>query len=370
MFPPLSSCYPQSAYPYLQLPTLQITSQVPYYSQPVPYGAPIQYVYVYVPYPAPALTAGSANCFEGIRGAGERSGPEGYGGPGRGFGGAVGGGRARNDAQSQEVVNANAAKFEQYVYEDEQTGKTLEYSLYVPEGIGSGDKLPLVMYMPDLTGSNIGAEAIVRQYFGANVWVTDEFQQKHPSFVLVPAFMGMATSDSWQVSDEVDMTIRLIENLESRYTIDEARIYTTGQSMGCMASLYLNSKHPDFFAASIYVSGQWDISVLKVLEAQKFFYIVAGGDKKASTGQDEVMAMFDADGVPYSFGEWDAQDDQAAQDAAAEALIAEGLSANMVRFETGTVLKGQGRMEHMASFNHAYKLGPIRDWLFDQSNDG
>ena len=73
------------------------------------------------------------------------------------------------------------------------------------------------------------------------------------------------------------------------------------------------------------------------------------------------MAMLDADGVPYSFGEWGAQGDRSVQDAAAEALIAKGLSANMVRFEAGTVLAGQSGMEHMASFDYAYKLAPVRD---------
>ena len=47
----------------------------------------------------------------------------------------------------------------------------------------------------------------------------------------------------------------------------------------------------------MYGSGQWDTSVLKMMEDQKFFYITAGGDAKASGGQDDVMAMFDSDGV-------------------------------------------------------------------------
>ncbi len=40
----------------------------------------------------------------------------------------------------------------------------------------------------------------------------------------------------------------------------------------------------------------------------------------------------------------------------------------MIRFETGTVCKeGQTGMEHMASFNYAYKLETVRDWLYAQS---
>ena len=48
-------------------------------------------------------------------------------------------------------------------------------------------------------------------------------------------------------------------------------------------------------------------------------------------------------------------------------LLAEGLNANMIRFETGTVFKeGESGMEHMASFNYGYKLTAVRDWLFEQ----
>ena len=103
------------------------------------------------------------------------------------------------------------------------------------------------------------------------------------------------------------------------------------------------------------------------LENQKFFYITAGGDAKASGGQDEVKAMFDADGVPYGYGTWNAQNSVDEQNAAASELIALGYNANMIRFETGSVLNGGQGMEHNASFNYGYKIPAVRDWLFEQS---
>ena len=166
----------------------------------------------------------------------------------------------------------------------------------------------------------------------------------------------------------METAVRLLQALQETYSIDPNRLYTTGQSMGCMTSLYLNSVYPDLFAASMFVSGQWDISVLKPLEERKFFYITAGGDTKASGGQDEVMAMFDADGIAYTYGTWNAQDSAEEQDAAVEVLTAQGQNANMVRFETGSVFKeGESGQEHMASFNYGYKLTAVRDWIFQQS---
>jgi len=294
-------------------------------------------------------------------GGGPRGG--GMGGPG----GRMGGGMVQNDEEIQAVLDENASKFQQFTFTDEETGISFEYSLYVPEDYDASQSYPLVMFIPDSTGAGKSAAEIVQQYYGATVWVTDEEQAKHASFVLVPAFTGTVTTDNWEADPQIDATVKLIGQLASEYSIDENRLYTTGQSMGCMSSLYLNSKYPDLFAASLYVSGQWDISVLSGMENQKFFYVTAGGDEKASGGQDEVMAMFDADGVAYSYGTWSAQDGAEAQNAAVEALLQEGLDANMIRFETGTVFKeGQTGMEHMASFNYAYKLEAVRDWLFEQ----
>ena len=58
-----------------------------------------------------------------------------------------------------------------------------------------------------------------------------------------------------------------------------------------MITMYLAAKHPDLFAAELLVSGQWDISELKPLATQKFFYIAAGGDEKASGGQRELLSV-------------------------------------------------------------------------------
>ena len=295
--------------------------------------------------------------------------PMGQGGPG-GMRGGPGGGMmgGSTDPAIQAVLDENADKFEQRIFDDPETGVSLEYSLYIPAGYDENTAYPLLMYIPDATGAGKTARQIVEQYYGAVVWVTEEDQAKHPSFVVVPAFSETVVNDNWETSEQIEAAVNLIEQLQTEYSIDESRIYATGQSMGCMTSLYLNSKYPDLFAASVFVSGQWDISVLKPLEQKSFFYITAGGDANASGGQDEVMAMLDADRVPYTYGSWNAQNSDEDQTAAVEALLAEGLPVNMIRFETGTVFKeGETGMEHMASFNYAYILSAVRDWLFSQA---
>ena len=298
-------------------------------------------------------------------GDGRMGGRGGNGGHGRN-GGGMGGFQMENDPEVQEVLESASDKFIQDTFTDPDTGTALEYSLFVPADYNETEDYPLIMFIPDSSGSGKSAAELVEQYYGAAVWATDEEQEKHPSFVLVPAFSETVVDDDWNTSDQIETAVKLIQSMEETYSIDTDRIYTTGQSMGCMTSLYLNSIYPDLFAASLYVSGQWDISVLDGMKEQTFFYITSAGDTKASGGQREVMDMFDADGVNYTYGEWNCKDTD--QNEKAEELISEGLSANMIRFDaeftddSGT----QQSLTYMLSFNYAYKIEAVRDWLFEQ----
>ena len=287
----------------------------------------------------------------------------GNGGPG----GGIGGFQMDNDPEVQEVLDAAGKKFTQETFTDPDTGTALEYSLYIPVDYDETAEYPLIMFIPDSSGSGKSAAEIVEQYYGAAVWASDEEQEKHPSFVLVPAFSETVVDDNWNTSDQIETAVKLIESIQEEYSIDSDRIYTTGQSMGCMTSLYLNSEYPDLFAASLYVSGQWDISVLKNMEDQKFFYITSAGDNKASGGQSEVMEMLDADSIAYTYGEWNCKDTD--QNEKAEALISEGLPANMVRFDAEFTddSGNQQSLTHMLSFNYTYKIEAVRDWLFEQT---
>lgn len=274
----------------------------------------------------------------------------------------------KNTPEIQAVLDNNANKFNQFTFTDPTNDVSLEYSLFVPENYDASKKYPLLMFIPDATGAGKTAKQIVEQYYGASIWVDAADQAKHPAFILVPAFSGVVVDDNGNVSNQVESAINLISQLRQDYSIDANRIYTTGQSMGCMTSLYMNSKYPDLFAASLFVSGQWDISVLAPLKSKKFFYITAGGDTKASGGQTEVMNMLDNDGIKYTYAQWNAQDDSDTQNASVDKLLDEHANINMVRFETGSVLgDNTGGMEHMASFNYAYKLSRVRDWLFEQT---
>ena len=308
-----------------------------------------------------AENEGPRGGFDGQRGAG---GPNGGGGGGQADKSA--------DAQLQAMIAEVAPKFQLLTFEDDETGTTLQYQLYIPESYDETQSYPLIQFIPD--SSVVGGEAgyVLTQGWGGLIWATDEEQAKHPAFVVVPVFTETIVDDSFNHSDQIEVALRLIQSLTEQYSIDTNRLYTTGQSMGGMTSFYLNVAYPDLFAASLFVGSQWDNGILSALEDDSFFYIVAAGDPRASEGQSGLMAVFDGDGAAYSHAEWSAQDDAETQNAAVEALLAEGNNANFITFALGSTTTdgstgGGGAGEHMTSFDYAYKLEAVRDWLFEQS---
>ena len=307
----------------------------------------------------------------------ENNGPrEGMGGGPNGErgGGRMGGGQTdkSSDTELQAMIAGVAPKFQLLTYEDEETGTALQYQLYVPESYDESESYPLIQFIPDASVVGRDADYVLTQGWGGLIWATDEEQAKHPAFVVVPVFTETIVDDSFNHSEQIEVAVRLIQSLTEAYSIDTNRLYTTGQSMGGMTSFYLNTAYPDLFAASLFVGSQWDNSILNVLEDKKFFYIVAAGDPKASEGQAGLKEVFDRDQASYSSAEWSAQDPQETQNTAVETMLSEGNKANFVTFSlgsttadgsTGSSMAG----EHMTSFDYAYKIEAVRDWLFQQT---
>jgi len=304
-------------------------------------------------------------------------------------------------------------KFEQSSYTDPDTGLTVPYNLFVPEGYDESKTYPIILYIADssLVGQDVTAP--LSQY-GALIWASDVEQAKHESLVLVPEYPEVILDDhgSFTMTDYVTLTPRLLQSVISQYSVDPARVYGTGQSMGCMTVMYLAAQDPDLFAAELFVSGQWDVTTLSGLTQEKFFFIAAGGDENATGGQTDVQGLLTSAGVPFQTATWDATWSASEFTEAAAELFAAGDDVNFATFETGTVLEvadstststagsmtatattaamtapsggmtppsggmtppsdgsagGASSSEHMASFEPAYKIASLRDWLYEQT---
>ena len=303
-------------------------------------------------------------------------------GPGGGPNGPRGGSRGGNggavdkssDAELQKMITEIIPQYQSVTWEDPDTGISLQYQLFIPADYDPNEQYPLIQFIPDSSVVGKGADAVLTQGWGGLIWASEQEQAKHPCFVVVPVFTDTVVDDSFNHSEQIEAAVHFIQYLLQTYSIDPDKLYTTGQSMGGMTSFYLNITYPELFATSLFVGSQWDNSKLNILENKSFFYIVSAGDPKASAGQSELLAVFDADGAAYAHEEWGAQDPADEQNAAVEAMLSEGHSANFVTFTAGTTLAegasaSSGAGEHMTSFDFAYKIEAVRDWLFRQTAD-
>lgn len=277
-----------------------------------------------------------------------------------------------NDVELQLILDETVSKFNQIDYSDIKTGRKFSYNIFIPKNYNVTKAYPLVLFLIDASAVGEETKVALTQGYGAVVWALKEEQQKHPCFIVAPEYPENILNGEDKVTSHVDATLNLLEIIQKDYNIDTNRLYITGQSMGCMTALYLNGTHPDLFAASIYVDGQWNTDILQPLENQKFFYFSAQGDKKASKGMENVKAMFDKDNVNYVQEILDAKAPNNEINELIDDVISKGYHANFISWKKGSVLPddvdGNSRgVEHMYSFDHAYKIRNVRDWLFKQS---
>lgn len=274
------------------------------------------------------------------------------------------------------VLNEVESKYKQETFNDSKTGKTIEYNIYLPDNYDSSKKYPLLVFIADSSLVGRGTTASLEQGYGGVIWATSEDQNKHEAIVVVPVYNEVIIDDmhGYTTTEYLDATKNLIDSISSKYSVDTNRIYGTGQSMGGMTMLYLASKYPDLFAAELFVSCQWRIEELHNLDSQTFFYVAAGGDQKASAGQKEVLEYLQGKNIKVStLTDVDATLSNIEFTAKINDMLKDNNKINVLTFKSGTVTssssgsRGMGSSEHMSSFNYAYRISAIRDWLFEQN---
>ena len=267
------------------------------------------------------------------------------------------------------MVSEVKSKFSTGEYSDADSGLSVPYNIFLPEDYDESKTYPMVVFIGDATTVGTDMEYSITQGWGGVVWAASAEQEKHEAIVLIPVFPETVIDDNngENKSGYLELIPNMITEIAGKYHADTSRIYGTGQSMGAMATLYTATNHPDLYAGILIVDGQWNTEELQGIESQNMVYIAAGGDKKASQGQEDVKKLLDTLGTQYSQASgWNAQADEKELSSSCEQLFAEGNAINFITWESGTVLNGGNGSEHMASFDYAYKLEKVRDWLFEQ----
>lgn len=250
-----------------------------------------------------------------------------------------------------------ADDFKQEEFVSPYTGQVLPYNIYLPEDYDPAKKYPLLLFIHDAGVASSQVKQPLYQGNGATSWAEPEAQARHRCIVVAPEYPYITVDDNWNYSHHLDATIALLKDLQTRYSVDSSRIYTTGQSMGCMSSIVMMLKEPDMFAGALLVAGKWLPSIMAPLDKQNIWIISCEGDSSSNSLQGQAVEIWRNQGSKVSEATWDMTQTPEALSDEADKMRAEG---NHLLF---THLTGGN---HRATWFVAYGIKGVQDWLFEQ----
>ena len=274
--------------------------------------------------------------------------------------------------ENNKIKNLIVENFKQFVYKDTKTGTTVKYNLYIPKNYDKNKKYPLVLFMHDAGVLSEDTKTTLLQGNGAISFATPEEQERHEAFVLAPQYSRKVVDDNGDITSDLDATVNLIKDyLISKYSIDEKKLYATGQSMGGMMAIVMNYKYPELFAASYLVACQWDPKEVSTMARNNLWITVSTGDAKAYPGMNAITSELIKRGAIVAKDSWRADYTDAQFLEGARKVIAQQSNIKYITLEKGTnpylPKDANPGLEHSGTWKVAYSIPGIKDWMFLQS---
>jgi predicted peptidase len=141
------------------------------------------------------------------------------------------------------------------------------YRLFVPPGYDPHQKYPIILWLHGAAGrgSDNTSQLSGGNFAGSHIWTTAENQQRYHAFVLAPQVdvtKGWARPRTNTPPVAIRLALEILGKVESEYSIDHAREYVVGQSMGGEGVWAALSIAPQRFAAAIALCGYGDAYML------------------------------------------------------------------------------------------------------------
>ena len=137
----------------------------------------------------------------------------------------------------------------------ERLDSVMRYRYYLPADYDPAQEYPLVLY---LHGSG-GAGTDNSTHVGNNPRVLiDKTESEYPAILVAPQ---LATASGWSVFNQQDLTLDVLDEVLTNYSVDFDRLYITGLSMGGFGTMHylhvFNAINPDAlrFAAAAPIAG-------------------------------------------------------------------------------------------------------------------
>ena len=168
-------------------------------------------------------------------------------------------------------------KFEARTFTDAAGGKLL-YRLLQPKNYDAKTKLkyPLVLFLHG--AGERGADNKAQLVHGMADFAANKMMTDYPCFVVAPQ---CPTGEKWvdvdwsatkhdmpdKPASPMRLTLQLLDALQKEFSIDAARLYITGLSMGGYGTWDGIQRHPELFAAAVPICGGGDPKLAKKIAA-------------------------------------------------------------------------------------------------------
>jgi len=271
---------------------------------------------------------------------------------------------------SDKEINEWADLFVQRRYED------MDYNLYIPEDYDPSKKYPLLLFISDAGCTGESPRIALEQGIGATIWATEAEQRKHPCFVVAPQHNKEfpITNDNYWATDDIETVKSICDEICREYSIDTDRVYSTGQSMGCMSTFELLIRYPDYFGGALPVAGHWGAEPSAKLWNQNVWFFMSDEDRGAAGFFPKLVEEMDKIGAKYSVYEIDADQPTAVLSEKIAQMDNDGCTFRITRFTGDSIMRphqpdrtdGGG---HNGTWHLVYQIEAARDWLFRQKRN-
>lgn len=178
-------------------------------------------------------------------------------------------------------------------------GAVLPYRLLSPEKPEAGKRYPLVIFLHG--AGERGNDNQKQLKHGAGLFARPEVRAKYPCYVIAPQCPdGKRWCEvDWgdpkphqtpaQPSVPLGLLLEVIDEFRQRPSVDQARLYVTGLSMGGFGTWDLVTRRPGQFAAAIPICGGGDVGAAQILAKLPIWIFHGGNDTVVKTVRSRLM---------------------------------------------------------------------------------
>jgi predicted peptidase len=139
-------------------------------------------------------------------------------------------------------------------------GESMRYLLFIPKEYDKQKKYPLLLWLHGGGARGDSLKLILSwgDKHGPRFFARAENQAAYPCFILAPQCpLGKFWSDPYAEKpyDEIRLVLEILDGIKAEFSIDPARLYVMGISMGGYGTWDIVARRPDMFAAAVPICG-------------------------------------------------------------------------------------------------------------------